>query len=657
MPAEGREGLGFARGLFPASFTGKMKVRGVIFFLGAAWLGGTCGKGAEIAIPAEWLRAAPGPKEAALIEQGAGRHGWPAMAEALRGGALDAYGKGNLAAAESWGAAARWAERWGATEAAEDARWRAAMEAEGWPGGREVAETDRRTEGSATADRGTGDRGGEGRAIGGGSRSNEPILAERMPAALRLRLLADAAFSAEYFALEKPVDRRAEAFGILARLFARDAKAFERFGGLALAIALVHDVPPPGDWPHWQVSPAVLPRRLAPAEEVFDTFAGRGAEAAGPGLWQADKLDAAELRFLVDLALPAEERAWARTKVRAPLPKLAETYSSIKYRTDRIEENAYVWPGDRYRLEDILREGGICVDQAYFASQAGKARGVPTLLFAGAGRDGRHAWFGFLGVGRKWVMDAGRYEEQNYVTGVAHDPQTWTEISDHELKFLSEGFRRERNAREARVHAWFARWLREAGRAREAEAAARAATRLERRTVEAWEELLVLRPEAGEAREAVAREAAGGLTSYPELQARFTGVAVESLRARGETAEADRLGRELARRFAGKRGDLSTKEIAGQLARAMTSETPEEQMRLYRSLLRQFGRGAGAGMWDEVVRPFVGALAVGGRWKEARAALALARETLAGGYGSQIDEEMRAMDAELARGARAAAGK
>ena len=37
----------------------------------------------------------------------------------------------------------------------------------------------------------------------------------------------------------------------------------------------------------------------------------------------------------------------------------------------------------------ILQEGGLCVDQAYFAAMVGKAKGVPTLLFRGAGLDGR----------------------------------------------------------------------------------------------------------------------------------------------------------------------------------------------------------------------------------------------------------------------------
>jgi hypothetical protein len=591
----------------------------------------TTGPAPALSVPAAWTRAAPGPREAAHIEQGAARHGWPAMATALRAAALDTYARGDVANAEAWAAAARWAALWGATEREEAARWREAMLAEGWPAARETF------------------------AAPAASPAGDSALAERLTPALRARLLADPAWSLEFFALEHPLDRRAESLAVLARLHARDPKAFDEFGALALAIALVHDTPPPAHWPHWQVPPDVFPRRLAPDEEVFDHLVALSRE--GRALWRADRLEAAELRFVVDLALPAEERAWALARVRAPLPRLADVYSSVNYRQDRIEADAYVWPGPSYRLEDILREGGICVDQAYFATQAGKARGAPTLLFAGAGRDGRHAWFGYLGPGRRWMLDAGRHASQNYVTGVAYDPQTWTEISDHELKFLSKGFRRERNAREAAAHAAFARWLRETGRVREAEAAARTATRLERRTLAAWEELLALRPDAGEAREAVAREAAQGLTSYPDLHAHFLGMVIESLRTRGQTAEADRLGRELARRFAGKRGDLSTREISGQLARAMASETIEEQMRLYRSLMRQFGRGAGAAMWDEVARPFVASLATAGRWREARSALALARETLGGGFGSQIDTEMRALDAELAQKERAAGGR
>ena len=67
------------------------------------------------------------------------------------------------------------------------------------------------------------------------------------------------------------------------------------------------------------------------------------------------------------------------------------------------------------------------------------------------------------------------------------------------------------------------------------------------------------------------------------------------------------------------------------------------------------GPGAGADMWDEVVRPFATNLATAGRWKEAREAVVLARETMGVPYGSQMDTEMRELEAALAAQARKAA--
>ena len=72
----------------------------------------------------------------------------------------------------------------------------------------------------------------------------------------------------------------------------------------------------------------------------------------------------------------------------------------------------------------------------------GKAKGVPTMLFRGAGLDGRYAWFGFLD-GRdtgSWTA-AGRGGRRRW-PGYAFDPQTWTTLPNHELAFLSEGFLR-----------------------------------------------------------------------------------------------------------------------------------------------------------------------------------------------------------------------
>lgn len=94
-------------------------------------------------------------------------------------------------------------------------------------------------------------------------------------------------------------------------------------------------------------------------------------------------------------------------------------------------------------------------------------------------------------------------------------------------------------------------------------------------------------------------------------------------------------------------------QLACQLAGVAKDATVEEQIRLHRSLLRQFGRGAGAAMWDEVVRPFVVRLAEAGHVKAARGALADARSALRVGLGSQLDGEMRGLEAFLTKAASA----
>jgi hypothetical protein len=302
--------------------------------------------------------------------------------------------------------------------------------------------------------------------------------------------------------LESGLDFRPEVYRVLNELYAASPEDFGAYASLAAAISLVYDTSPPSRWPHWQVKLETLPRVLPDARETFRYFVD--LDRSGKSLHSLAKLEAAELRFLVDLSLPEAERAWAREKVKTPLARLDATYSDVRYREDRIASNAYIWPGESYTLEEILREGGICVDQAYFATQAGKARGVPTLLFSGAGLDGRHAWFGYLGTGRRWRMDAGRHEGQRYVVGKAIDPLSWTDISDHELAFLSEGFRRGKTAREAAIHAAFARWLLEDGERARAMQAARQAVRLERRTLAAWDLMLEANPEPGREREEVA---------------------------------------------------------------------------------------------------------------------------------------------------------
>ncbi len=113
-------------------------------------------------------------------------------------------------------------------------------------------------------------------------------------------------------------------------------------------------------------------------------------------------------------------------------------FSPINYDNSRINgaNTLYVWNHPSYKLDDILTEGGICIDQAYYAETLGKGRGIPTIRFTGFGMDGAHAWFGYLSNSGKWELDCGRYEEQDFPKGFAVDPQTWKAIDDATLQNL-----------------------------------------------------------------------------------------------------------------------------------------------------------------------------------------------------------------------------
>jgi len=452
-------------------------------------------------------------------------------------------------------------------------------------------------------------------------------------------LLADREFAEGFFSQITPYDCVPNVLRILQTLRSADVRVFGEYEQLACAIALVYDEPPPPDWPHWQVSEKVLPRKLPDPLLAFKFLVD--ADQRRVTLQKLGTLSAGELKFTVDLAAPFSELTWAQNKVKFPLGELVKSYESVRYRPDRIRADQYTWLDETYSLADILRTGGICVDQAYFATQAGKARGVPTLLFGGAGQDGRHAWFGYLGSNRQWVLDAGRYEEQKYVTGVAFDPQSWLPLSDHEVSFLSEGFRRLSPYRQSWQQQVFAElYLRLSNKAAAA-TAARKAVNYERRNIEAWE--LLLKASAGQpalVREGLMVEAAQAMQRYPDLNARFVLQRVASLRARGEVSSAELEERTLARRGrVGGRTDMGVDQAVAIMDKAASGDL----LRVYRQVLQQYGRGAGMDFYDRVTHPLVARMFKEKQNKDALQVIALTRAALKPEPDSQFDREMKAL--------------
>lgn len=572
---------------------------------------------AEEILDAELHRPPSAARVAGLVD-GAARSGWGTNLPTLRGAAMRAY-EANSGEARAWYYLYRWAAMLATPERQAINQWVAAVNAAkvGHPN---MAERYAMPPGS--------------------------LAAHLDPVAQRF-LLGNPAFSEEFFTTLKPVDNPVAVLDILNALHASDPRRFAEYPSLALAIAVVFDVPPPPVWPHGQVGADVLPRKWPAPVEAFDFWVklDRGQAAAH----RLRRLPAAELKFVVDAPAPWSELAWARQQVALPLGEFARAYDMVKYRQERLRGNAFNWPGAKYDLATIQREGGICVDQAYFASTAGKARGIPTLLFRGAGLDGRHAWFGYLAEDG-WRLDCGRYAEQRYVVGLAYDPQTWANISDHELRFLSERFRALPLYRLSEVHAFFAQEYLRDGRPALAIKAAREAANRERRNLAAWEVLVAAQAAAGEdARviEATLREAAQAFLRQPDLEAAFLGRVAASLRARGETSAAAFEEQKIAAKHRGGRSDLALQQAAETLRRSMQSDDLATQIRVYDQVLRSYGHEAGMDFFDRVVTPFVEHLKARGQVPAALQMLDRARRTLKVESGSMLESEIRALEKKI----------
>ncbi len=571
-------------------------------------------------LPAGWLVHAPTPAELDDLMQAGETQGWPAVTAAVQAGALQAYEQGRTDVAESWLYVARWGALFGEPETQFVGNWVKAVAA---------AKVD----------------------YSGMPRSFTPPaapLSAHLSRATGRWLLGDRKFSESFFELRSSLDYLPAVFDILDQLYTADPARFQLYAQLALAIAVVYDVPPPHTWPHWQVSQTALPRRLPAPLDAFAFFVQADEKSAA--LQHLTRLDAGELKFLVDVVAPFPELRWAQTNVHFSLAELDKSYSAVSYRQDRWLHDESNWPDATYELARILKEGGICVDQAYFATQAGKARGVPTIYFHGVGQDGRHAWFGYLDGSQRWKLDAGRYGEQRFVTGQAQDPQTWGNLSDHELGFLADGFRRLPPYQQSRLQAAVAELYVQLGRVPEAVATARKAVGYEHRNLPAWELLLAAQAAAGtepKVRETTLREAALAFQRYPDLNAHFTQKVADSMRARGESSAADFEERMLARKNQDQRSDLTIDEAATIMQRAMTDQTVVVQEQTFRRMVDQFGHGGGVDFYDRVVRPFVNHLLAGKDLLAAREGLAQARTALAPEPGSQLDQEMTALAAKL----------
>lgn len=221
------------------------------------------------------------------------------------------------------------------------------------------------------------------------------------------------------------------ASGVLAlarRLMEERSTQVKRYPALAAALCVVHDMQDQKPYSRWVNEHTPV---SSDPLEIFDFYVLN----ANTMYIRPDALPALALVYVVDVTETPQQLQWAHDRYRRN-PAIKDRFFEIEYDYEHFRQEkpkkVVSAPGE-FNLEKILRYGGVCADQAYFAMSVAKACGVPSSYIIARGADLSHAWVGFVEMrGRRaeWDFDAGRYTEYKKLRGNMVNPQLRADISD-----------------------------------------------------------------------------------------------------------------------------------------------------------------------------------------------------------------------------------
>ncbi|MBV8780193.1 MAG: hypothetical protein JO353_02240, partial [Phycisphaerae bacterium] len=198
----------------------------------------------------------------------------------------------------------------------------------------------------------------------------------------------------------RPGDHVQKTYQLINQWRKERAQQVDKLPNLAVALAIVRSRP--------------LSERIneniaeaAPPRDVFDYYAGHESQMV-LGL---SGMPVELLVYVVDTTASVEDMNWSLRKYGND-PNVGPLFFEIQYDYDSFEKGTQK-KLDRagFSLPNILKFGGVCIDQAYFAESVGKSIGVPTAIATAAAADVGHAWIGYLqvkGSTAAWNFDTGR---------------------------------------------------------------------------------------------------------------------------------------------------------------------------------------------------------------------------------------------------------
>ncbi|MFH1066832.1 MAG: hypothetical protein V1746_02900 [bacterium] len=441
------------------------------------------------------------------------------------------------------------------------------------------------------------------------------------------------------FASLQPQDQAGKAVEILCRLYAHNPRGVRNYPDLAVAFAVVYDQPFPQNWPHSQIAAGLsLPVQQTP-EQLFDFFIQ--SHEKRKLLLDPSKLSVSQLKFVVDTPAPINELAWAQQNVRLQRSQFAQAFALVPYDAKRIPMRQFVWRNGPYTLANIFAKGGLCVDQAYFASVVGKAFGLPTLFFVGLGRDGGHAWFGYLKDEETWELDCGRYREQNYPVGQALDPQTWSVITDAELEFFSKGTERRANYLLARL---LLNWALMNSNELFYNTALDSVIDMLPDSLDAWRaKAQAISKESLEEQRLFWKVWIKKFEEYPDLKEEGQTAMLKVLQQGGSNAVAENLLQNIIQENQYRRFDIGIDAATVSVFEHIKKKKWNEADRAFRGFAQKFQAKGGSYLFYKLVRPYVIALLNAKQNGMAQNAVRYAESRIRTQKGSILDQELHAL--------------
>jgi hypothetical protein len=222
--------------------------------------------------------------------------------------------------------------------------------------------------------------------------------------------------------LVQPEDKVEAVYALLDKLRLKHGTDLNRLASLTAALCVVHDQP---------LTDRINENSARAADPVliFEYFKRHERRMYYPPATMPAEL----LISVVNATASIADLEWALGKY-AGDARVGRRYFDVRYDTAHFrtgEEKKLTKAG--YSLPNILKHGGICADQSYFAQQVGKALAIPTAGISGQNASMAHAWVGFFEVvtdNPRWNFDSGHYEDYENIRGGTTDPQTRRSVPD-----------------------------------------------------------------------------------------------------------------------------------------------------------------------------------------------------------------------------------